>query len=274
MMTHEQFIEQIAAYLSGELQGEKQAAFEAYLASHPVAQEELADYQATWLALDQISVPEPSAQARLRFQAMLAGYQQGLGTSHLPHQAPVGQTWWAALFSGWVAPWARLALGVGLLAVGIGLGYLWKAGQSEPANQIAQLTVEVQQMREMVMLTLLEKTSATERLRAVSLASEMPGANEKVVDALLETLNNDSNLNVRIAAVEALLQFADRPTAREGLIRALGQQESPLVQVTLIDAIVSLRARQAVPQLQKLLKDDNTNELVKDKLKSGLDILI
>jgi hypothetical protein len=154
------------------------------------------------------------------------------------------------------------------------VGTQWRPGQSQAEAQIAQLTTEVQQMREVVMLTLLEKSSATERLRAVSLASEMPGANEKVVDALLETLNNDSNLNVRIAAVEALLQFADRPTAREGLIRALGQQESPLVQVALIDAIVSLRAAQAVPQLQKLLKDNNTNELVKDKLKSGLDFLI
>ncbi len=269
MLTHDEFVDQIAPYLAGELASGQLARFEAHLASSPAARAELAEYQATWLALDQLEVPSPSPQVRERFRALLAGYQQGLASRPA--------RWWQGLLppvSGWAPAWARVAWGVGLLAVGLWVGAQWRPGQSQAEAQIAQLTTEVQQMREVVMLTLLEKSSATERLRAVSLASEMPGANEKVVDALLETLNNDSNLNVRIAAVEALLQFADRPTAREGLIRALGQQESPLVQVALIDAIVSLRAAQAVPQLQKLLKDNNTNELVKDKLKSGLDFLI
>jgi D-ribose pyranose/furanose isomerase RbsD len=268
-MTDHDFIDQIGPYLAGELTGDRLARFEAHLASSPAARAELAGYQATWLALDQLSVPAPSPQVRERFRALLAGYQQGLASRPA--------RWWQGLLppvGGWAPAWARVAWGVGLLVVGLWVGAQWRPGQSQAEAQIAQLTTEVQQMREIVMLTLLEKSSATERLRAVSLASEMPQPNPKVVEALLETLQNDSNLNVRIAAVETLLQFADQPKAREGLIRALGQQESPLVQVALIDAIVSLRASQAVPQLQKLLKDQNTNELVRDKVKSGLDILI
>jgi D-ribose pyranose/furanose isomerase RbsD len=269
MLTPNEFVAQIAPYLAGELTGDQLARFEAHLASSPAAEAELAEYQATWLALEQLTVPSPSPLVRERFRAMLAGYQQGLTSRPAP--------WWQRLLGPageWAPTWARVAWGAGLLVVGLWAGTQWRPGQPQAEAQIAQLTIEVQQMREMVMLTLLEKSSATERLRAVSLASEMPQPNPKVVEALLETLQNDSNVNVRIAAVETLLQFADQPPAREGLIRALGQQESPLVQVALIDAIVSLRAAQAVPQLQKLLKDRNTNELVRDKVKSGLDILI
>ena len=78
------------------------------------------------------------------------------------------------------------------------------------------------------MLNMLEKESTSERLKAVNLTQGMDNASEKVVEALLQTLNNDPNVNVRLSALEALFPYASNPKVREGLIQSISQQESPL----------------------------------------------
>ena len=81
----------------------------------------------------------------------------------------------------------------------------------------------------MMMLSLLENPSATERLRAVGYTKNLNDANGRVIDALLTTLNNDPNVNVRLVTLEALAELAHDPRAREGLVQSLTKQESPLV---------------------------------------------
>ncbi|MEJ0032308.1 MAG: hypothetical protein WDO15_18945 [Bacteroidota bacterium] len=75
-------------------------------------------------------------------------------------------------------------------------------------GEIAALTQEVSDLKETMMLSLLEKESATDRLKAVSLTSEMDHASVKVTDALFKTLNSDPSVNVRLAALEAIMPYA------------------------------------------------------------------
>jgi uncharacterized protein (UPF0147 family) len=132
---------------------------------------------------------------------------------------------------------------------------------------------EVGDMKEMMMLSMLEKESPTERLKAVSLTEDMNQASRKVTTALLQTLNNDDNVNVRLAALDALRQYAQQGEVREALIRSIAKQDSPLVQVAMAELMEAMQAKSSVKELQKIVHDDNTPNDVKKKIQESIKVL-
>ena len=104
----------------------------------------------------------------------------------------------------------------------------------------------------MVTISLLQQQSASERLKGISWSSHVSDADPEFLSTLFRTLNYDQNVDVRLASVDALSRFAGIPGVSDGLIRALQRQESPLVQIALIDALVQLQARQSIDVLRHL----------------------
>jgi hypothetical protein len=136
------------------------------------------------------------------------------------------------------------------------------------------LSQQVSDLQEMMMLSLLEKGSATERLKAVNLTQEMDEASIKVTNALIQTLNQDENVNVRLAALEALKPYATDSSVREALIRSIGRQESPLVQISLAELMVALQEKSAVKEFEKIVESDNTPPEVRSKIRESMKVLI
>ncbi|TGE20013.1 zf-HC2 domain-containing protein [Hymenobacter elongatus] len=273
-MNCEQVQPLLPEYIHKHLAPADHARLEAHLAQCPVCQEELRATRQVWQALGAVPVPEPSEKLRPEFYAMLAAYKQEV------HEAPGSGSSLAGFWQQLRALLApaqalRLAYGLGLLVVGLAAGY-WLNGPkvAAPADQqqqLAALTTQVEQMRQVMLLALIENPSATERLRAVSYTKELgEGANERVVEALLSTLNHDENVNVRLATLEALAQLADAPSVRMGLVQALPQQESPLVQAALADVMVLLQERRSVLPLRRLLRQPGLNQAVKSKIEESL----
>jgi HEAT repeat protein len=121
---------------------------------------------------------------------------------------------------------------------------------------------------------MLEKESATDRLKAVSLSSEMEGQSKRVTLALFKTLNSDPSVNVRLAALDALQIYAKSPAVREELVRSIAQQDSPLVQVALADLMAALQEKSSVTELKKLLKQRSTPKEVKKRIEENIKVLI
>ena len=128
--------------------------------------------------------------------------------------------------------------------------------------------------KEMMMLSLLEKESATDRLKAVSLTGEFSNASEQVTHALLKTLTMDDNVNVRLAALDALRPYAANSAVRAELIRAIAKQDSPLVQIALAELMAALQEKSSLKEFEKLLKDDKTPSEVKKRIKEKIEVLI
>ena len=126
----------------------------------------------------------------------------------------------------------------------------------------------------MMMLSLLEKESATDRLKAVSLSQELEESGEAVTNALIKTLNNDENVNVRLAALEALKPYGNQSEVRQALIRSIASQDSPLVQIALADLMASLQEKSSVPEFDKLLQDNRTPGEVKKRIRKSIEVLI
>ena len=125
-------------------------------------------------------------------------------------------------------------------------------------------------MRQMVALSLMQQQSAGERLRGVNGAYRVESSDTEVLSALLETVNNDSSINVRISAVEALHRFGSSPVTRRAIVQSIGKQNSPLVQIALIELLVDLKVTDAAPELKKLASDDSVDASVRDRAKWAL----
>ena len=136
------------------------------------------------------------------------------------------------------------------------------------------MKIPIHMMKEMMMLTMIEQPSASERIQAVNLTNDLNSVNDKIINALLKTLNNDPNVNVRLITVEALYEFAGNPKVREGLIQSISQQESPLVQIALADVMVSLQEKKSVDQFRLLLEKKDLNDAARMKIEESMQVLI
>jgi uncharacterized protein YoaH (UPF0181 family) len=138
-----------------------------------------------------------------------------------------------------------------------------------PAAEIAALREEVQEMKRVMAAG----TSASERIQMVSqeFGSEQ---RDEVIEVLITTMNEDPNVNVRVAAAEALYRFQNKKTVRQALVASLKRQTDPLVQLTLIDMLVSIKEKEAIGELENLSQREDLLPIVKEKAAEGLGVLI
>jgi len=229
-------------------------------ALHP---EEIGSIAAVQKLVMRMDSPSPPAAIDQRFYQMLSR-----------EKARAQDFAWKDFFS-WTAPAPRLATAAVMLVVGLAVGYVLRPSVSKPHDeQIAVLSEQLTNLQEMMMLSLLEKGSATERLKAVNLTQEMSEASRKVTSALIQTLNEDENVNVRLAALEALKPYVGDSSVRRSLIQSIGRQESPLVQVSLAELMVALREKAAVKEFERIVDSENTPAEVKKMIRESIQVLI
>jgi HEAT repeats len=205
--------------------------------------------------------PLPSLTLDDQFYTMLAQEKRKLNKPAFSFSIP-----------GFESLFPRLAFGFVVILAAFGGGYLL----NKPANnsEVKELSQQVGDLKEMVMLSLLEKESASERLRAVSLSNEMDQASKKVTTALLKTLNQDNNVNVRLAALDALKSYIGDNQVRTELIRSIGKQDSPMVQVALAELMAAIQEKKSLKEFEKLLKGDKVPQDVKKRIKENIQVLI
>ena len=185
-----------------------------------------------------------------------------------PQEAP----FWMDFFGRRLGLLGALAV---LVVAAFGAGRFWASGTAaQPdalqAANLAEVRGELREMRQMLTLSLMQQQSATERLRGVSGSAQIDQPGNEIVGALLDTLLHDPNVNVRLAAVDALRRFSGQDAVRRGTIQALSEASFPLVQIAIIDFIVETRDRQAVDALERLSEDSMANEAVRGRAVWGL----
>ena len=259
----------IASYLSGELSPDEKNEIREILSREGVDPEKLADYQSIYKDLDILDVPEPSENMHREFRSMLSDCKRDLRSREL-HSREKG--FWDSIFNRGFFP--KLAYGLSLLVIGWIAGYLFSPGSSGMNDQIAVLSGEVKNMKEVMMLTMLQQPSASERMKAVSITHEFSDVNTKIADALIETLNTDPNVNVRLVTVETLTSFAGNPRIREGLIQSITKQNSPLVQLALADVMLKLKEKRSAEKFRELLNKKHIDFAIKEKIEETVKRLI
>ena len=259
--------EQIPGLLAGRLDPAAREELIDHLETCSACRADVAELGVVWRGFEAMAEPEPSPQMRARFLETLHAYEEGFQEAQRKQTYSAPKTsWWAALWPAqpaWGAAFAAVLLVVG----GLGGRYLLSPRGSEPgANpELSQLRGQVESLRQLVALSLLQEQSASARLRGVNYSYQIAQPDREVQQALLHAVNHDANVNVRLSAVDALAKFADQPEVRRALVDSLPVQESPLVQIALIDLLVQLNARDAAPAMQKLAQQADANESVRQR---------
>jgi anti-sigma factor RsiW len=262
-MNCEKAKEQFADYLVGDIEPSAETEIRAHIASCASCREELEGLSAVWTKLGVLPQEQPSGQLRANFYAVLEDYKQ----KRVNRFVTFCKEFWS-----FRKPAYSFSFGLALLIVGIGAGS-FLTGRSG-SGKAAALRHELQDMRQTVALSMLDRSSATERLEGIRWSAGIDKPGEKTIVTLVNKLDADSNVNVRLAAVDALYLFRDDPAVKESLIRSLAKQESPLVQVALIDLLVEIRERRAVDALKQLIGNAKLSPQVKEHAELGLKQII
>lgn len=274
-MRCEEVKEQFAEYLAGTLDASVARALEQHVASCPECQAEYAGIEALWQALGTLPTPlVPSNRMRERFSEMMA--DQRAAADRRPASRQDRRRTWVPLF-GTGEPLVQMALAASLLIVGVLVGRALPSRQPQPgappSTEISEVRSELRDMRQMLTLSLMQQQSATERLRGVSWTAQIDQPGNEVVSALLDTLLHDPNVNVRLAAIDALRRVSDRTDVRQGTKQAIADRTSPLLQVAVIDFMLDTRDPQAPALFRSLAQDASLDESVRGRAQWALDRL-
>ena len=184
----------------------------------------------------------------------IASEEQGAEQQHLRRKQWIG----------------RMAASVALLIVGFAAG-IWY-GQDTTATEVAGLRDDLHSLHQTVLATQLSRASASGRIQAIQ--ASLTSDDQAVGEALLATLNTDPNVNVRLAAIEALERFSSQPAVRLALATALQRQEHPMIQIAIIIQLVSWDEKTAVPELQRLVQNEGVDPVVRQQAEYGISQLL
>jgi hypothetical protein len=267
-MTCEEAKRILPDYWSQALDGEQELRMEEHLGTCAGCRAEADRLAVLWRDLALIPAEEPGAAVRTRFYESLRAYRQGMDGGSQP-----GRNRWQRVLAGLVPrrPVWQAAFAAVCLIAGLAVGYRMNAEKG--GSEISQLREEVDSMRQLVVLSLLQQQSASERLRGVSWSQQVPPSDNQVLSALLDSVRNDPNVNVRLAAVDALRAFGGNAAARTGIVQAMNAQSAPLVQVALIDLAVDLKERTALDQVRKLAENEAADPGVRERANWALERL-
>ena len=256
-MKCEQIAEFLPDYLQASLRPEQHQIVEQHLASCT----DCTEVVALWQKLGALPEEQPSAEGKLRFEAMLHAYQTGRS-----EQARKGPSLWS-VFQWFRSPVGAVAWSMALLVVGAFAGV--QLGTRKPVEtppDVAAMRSELASMRQLVALSMLQQQSASQRLEGVSWTRGEERLDPQVLNALMHTLRYDQSVDVRLAALDALSRRANtQPQLRQNVVDALQEQQSPLVQVALIDQLVEWRDHAAAQRLQQLRQSPNLNPTVRQR---------
>jgi HEAT repeats len=264
-MTPEQIRLLIPQYLSGQLTPVEKDLFDTQLSESVELRVEVEELRSLWEGLGSLPAEEPSAALRARFYQKLSDIQSGRG-----RVVDGAYAWWKPGLQGL---FRQTTIALAVFVLGMYVGRVNIGGRASGTEEVKRLDTEVQSLRQTVALSLLDRQSATSRLEGISWSSRVQRPDRDLVSALLTTLNHDPNINVRLSALDAMEKFTGDPTVRKALVESLSRQDSPLVQIALIDALVHIRDNAAAGELRKLTGDAEANAAVRQRAQWGLEKL-
>jgi hypothetical protein len=249
--------EHLPELIDGRLATETAAEIRKHVEECPACRHEFDTLRLTLQSLDALPDAKPSQHLRASVLASIEA-EKGALRADRPQPAPrllrpTSRIWRTGL----------RALGAcTLLAIGYLAGAHRAPGTSEPAadstaRQLADLKSHMDSMGELVGYTLLQQqqSSANDRLETVLNSAELQHPSEKVIDNLVSTLVLDPSVNCRLSAVEALYAHSDSEVVRTAIRVSLPREQSPLVQLSMIDFLAAIRDQDAAPAFQKISSD-------------------
>lgn len=253
-MDKETLESRIIDYIDGKLNEQERAFVERELAQNEEAYKLYEQLREVLHTMDHVKALEPSGNLKVEFEKALQ--------HEIAAQKKTKTIFFSPIFY-------RAAAAVLLVMAGVAIGN-WINNNQQHEKELAELKQQVDENRRVMMAMLENQQSASQRMTGLSVAYEMDKPDDEIVKVLVKTMNEDSNSNVRLAAMEALGKFSGEAVVRAALIQSLSSQKDPLVQIALIQLLVKMKEKSVVKQLEQMTQDASTLKAVKDEAYSGI----
>jgi hypothetical protein len=186
-----------------------------HLASCPNCRKEFAALKRTLSALDALPVLPPSPRLRANFYAMLEEEINSAACARGAERRRQRITTWRWILSPIAA--------CGLLALGFLAGQRHMPGPvtnplptaNDTQQELAELRQKVDSMSQLVGYSLQQQNSAGQRLQSIFATNTRQAPDQQVIAQLINALALDPSVNVRLAALEILLD-ADHLEGHDG----------------------------------------------------------
>lgn len=243
----------------------------AWMAANPAAAEEVRALEAVWQGLSAWADERPSPQLETRFNAMLSAYERGLKAQ----KTTTSPSFWILLKQvwgykpAWNVGW-QLGFATACLVMGLGLGKGFWGRDEVTTHQIAQLQQQVDVLNQKMTISMLEQNSAAERLAGIDRLRMVAKPTDETLQALVHTLAYDPNVNVRLAAADALMPYLKKDANLQTAFAAsFKKQDSPVVQSYLIDILAQDRGKDSIRLLEEV-REQTAEPMVREQIDTCL----
>jgi len=248
-MKCEEIIDLILSSEFSELSKDEQKTIELYLASNEACAKSVEEVILLLKTLNSVEEETPSSNLKIQFNELLANEIEKESTKIVALEP---RNHWKN--------YLKIAASIALLVSGFVLGKY-----SNDNSQHQQQTA---------LLALLENQSASQRILAVTELQYLNDKDNKIINALINKLLLDENVNVRLTACEALVRFSSSIIVRDAFIKALETEKEPILQIELIQILANLQEKRALVPMQHLFENDETPNYVKQQLTYNMPSLI
>ena len=246
-----------------------------YIEANPELVKELAFIDAFWL---QDSQELPSNELDKRFYKMLLQAQtaqQSIETSQTTIQLQKNsifttvKNWLSASF---IRPFAQFAV-LGLVFV---LGFNANQNSNSVSQQkqnlaantgIENLQQEVSSLSAMLALSMLDKSSAAERLTGVAYSQQTDLTDPLLMKTLMSTLEHDRSTAVKLAIINTLNHLPDISEQESQILAFAIKENNTLVKIELCSLLLNIGSQTTKNELLKTLNESELNPDMADFLK-------
>lgn len=257
-MKHSEIEDKIVAYIEGDLDPKEEKAMTALIASSSEHQKLLEETRAMLDVFGKVKDEVPRGRVRENFLQVLEE-EKSLQRFTIGKKETKEFPWKTAF---------QIAASILILISGYALGSYQKGNENDA--QIAVLQQEASALKQDMMLAMLDNRSASKRIQAVNYTEEIVRPDTEVLEAIIDRMHFDANVNVRLAAVEALSKYSDSEQVKAAFIKSLTNEKNPNIQIAVIQFLVAVQEKRALAPMQELLEHTETPGFVKDQVNEGI----
>ncbi len=168
---------------------------------------------------------------------------------------------------GWLKVAAIVVFALGTFTAGYFTGF------GRNSNNMMQ--AELSTLKQEVLLANLTQLSGPQKIQAVYKTKTLKQPQRNIINALVNTMNTDNNVNVRLAAINALSELMDQnESIKTELINSLSIQDNPLLQISLIQVLTEAGVTEAREKIEAISGNENTDKNVKEYANSMIKTII
>jgi hypothetical protein len=248
-------------YIDGSLTAKEASEVQNHIETCDSCKNDLEETNSLLTAFTHEQVAQPTLNLKTSFQEMLANEKKS-------------QTKVIALNlkKNSFKSYLQIAASIAILFTGYLIGGYQESQNSE--QELMAFQNEKKQLKENMMLAMIDNSSPSKRIKAVNYTEELTTPNTKILQALIERMQHDSNSNVRLSAAEALSKFTDYELVRTSLIETLTIEKDPSIQIEIIQILVDIQEKRALAPMRKLLEQPESPDYLKTQVHIGIAHLI